>query len=201
MGGTNEPKKYDAPEDKLIYACFKGCFLVVQELLDSGVSPNCQGILRTTPLHAATTHGHFEIIDLLLEHGADINFESGEVLSFSRTPLAIACYQGDTEMAEYLIARGAGIDLMSGLYGNPVHAAIQANNLILLKFLLNIGASIEAKHGVHLDTPICYAARLGHREAVEILVTHGAKTKPLRKMPRHHIPTTMVKFLKNKKHL
>lgn len=179
MKGTNEPKKHDTPEDKLIYACFKGYFLEVQELLDSGVSPNCQDILKTTPLNAATTHGHFEIINLLLERGANINFESGDVLSFSRTPLAIACYNGDTKMAEYLIARGADVELMSGLYGNPIHAAIQSNNITLLEFLLKIGASIEAKHGVHLDTPVCYAARLNHQEAIEVLINHGAKTKAL----------------------
>ncbi|WP_340199374.1 ankyrin repeat domain-containing protein [Ascidiimonas sp. W6] len=196
MEEEKKDSTFNTKEDQLVYACSQGYYLEVQELLASGVSPNCQGLLKTTPLNAAATHRQFRIIDLLLTNGADINFESDEVLSFSRTPLAIACNNADLEMVEYLLERGADIDLMSGIYGNPIHAAIKSNSLTLLAFLIEKGAWLEAKHGVYLETPICAAARLNHLEAVALLIAKGAKTKPLRKMPRKDISGKMVKFLK-----
>ena len=193
--------KSNSPEDQLINACFRGYAKVATDLLQKGISPNCQGVIKTTPLNAAVTHRHFDVVDILLDFGADINYESGEILSFSRTPLAIACYNGDMEMAEFLMQRGAQIDLMSGIYGNPLHAAIESNNLQLLKFILEMNANVEAKIGVYLDTPICAAARSGNKEAIELLVQFGAKTKPLRKMERHKLSPAIVRFLKSKKYL
>lgn len=201
MSEDKNSKTYDTPEDQLIFACFNGHYLDAQELLAAGVSVNCQGIIKTTPLNAAVTHSHFKVVDLLLDLGADINFESDEILSFSRTPLAVACKYGNLEMASYLLERGADIDLMSGIYGNPIHAAIKSNNLILLEFLIDNGASLEAKHGVCFDTPICKAAKLNHTEAVKLLASKGAKIKPLRKLPRKDIPGSMVKFLKKNSYL
>ncbi|MFC4097193.1 ankyrin repeat domain-containing protein [Euzebyella saccharophila] len=201
MSDQNQSTQINTAEDQLINACFKGYGKVAHDLLLSGVSPNCQGIIKTTPLNAAVTHRHFPVIDLLLDFGADINFESSEILSFSRTPLAIACHNGDKEMAEFLLQRGAQIDLMSGIYGNPLHAAIESNNLLLLRFILEMNANVEAKIGVYLDTPICAAARSGNKEAIKLLVQFGAKTKPLRKMERHQLSPSIVRFLKSEKYL
>jgi len=188
-------------EDQLVFQCFKGNYLKVKQILELGVSPNCQSLLETTPLNAATSYGHYKIIDLLLANGADINFESDEILSFSRTPLSIACYKGDIKLAKYLLDHGADINLMSGLYGNPLHAAISSGNLELVNFLIDNGASVEAKQGVYLDTPLCAAVRIGNIEMVNLLIEKKAKIKPIRKMARKDIGSNMVKFLKSKGYL
>ena len=189
-------EKFNSPEHQLVYSASQGHYYEVKKLLEEGVSPNCLGIVKTTPLIIATTYKQYRIIDLLISFGADINFETGEILSFSRTPLATACHLGDLEMAEYLLQRGADIELMSGVYGNPLHAAIGEGNLKLIKFLIDQGANLEAKHGVYFDTPLCAAVRIGNIDVVALLIESGAKIKPIRKMPRKVIRAKMVKYLK-----
>lgn len=43
---------------------------IVTDLLDAGADPNLPGEDDYTPVHHAASHGHLEIIGLLLSHGA-----------------------------------------------------------------------------------------------------------------------------------
>ena len=169
--------------------------------MNEGVSPNCQGIIKTTPLCAAATHNHTNIVDLLLSFGADVNFESGQLLSFSRTPLAVACHYGFLDLAKHLIKKGALVDLRSGVYGNPLHAAIGSNEIEIVELLIENGASIELKAGPYLDTPLCVAAKKNHLAIVKLLILKGAKVKALRKIQRKTIPSEILKYLKTEKYL
>lgn len=194
-------EKVNTPEEDLVLACLHGDYLKAEKLLDTGVNPNCQGIFDTSPISAAVTHSRYDIIEMLLSRGADINIGSGQILEFTRTPLALACKNGDINMVKFLLDRGADINLRSGVYGSPILAAINSNSLELLSFLIENGVDIESKFGLRLETPLCEAVRLGQVDHVELLIAHGAKTKILRKIPRKEIPYKMVKYLKAKGYL
>nr|XP_024219771.1 transient receptor potential channel pyrexia-like isoform X2 [Halyomorpha halys] len=49
---------------------------VVELLILIGVSPDVRGISWSTPLHEAAARGYVDILQLLLQHGADINAET-----------------------------------------------------------------------------------------------------------------------------
>ena len=51
-----------------------------QELLDEGVSPSAKDENTYTPIHAAASWGHTEVLRLLLSRGGDVNVadEDGE---------------------------------------------------------------------------------------------------------------------------
>jgi ankyrin repeat protein len=62
----------------------------------------------TRPLYGAVCTGSIELVNLLLDRGADIN-----ALSYGWTALQAAAGQGNCQMAELLLARGADIGAKS----------------------------------------------------------------------------------------
>ena len=55
--------------------------------------------LKNTPLHCACSHGSIELVDVILEIGADILAENDA----GYTPLHIACSQGHEEVKVYFL--------------------------------------------------------------------------------------------------
>ncbi|EKX38002.1 hypothetical protein GUITHDRAFT_77525 [Guillardia theta CCMP2712] len=58
--------------------------------------------LQTTALHRASLHGHGNIVDILLDHGANINFAT----IWRSTPLHYAVVRGHKDVVETLVVRG-----------------------------------------------------------------------------------------------
>ena len=63
----------------LSYACRRGHYEIVRQLLDSGANPNVHGSydMVETPLSLAARHGHFDIVRLLVARGADPDCYAG----------------------------------------------------------------------------------------------------------------------------
>lgn len=79
----------------------------VTRILDKGTHPDAGlGDGRGyTALQLAAYFGHFDMVKILIERGADVNRAD----IHGDTPLASAAYAGKTEIAKYLIAKGADI--------------------------------------------------------------------------------------------
>jgi ankyrin repeat protein len=72
-----------------------------RRLLDAGRDPN--GGYPQAPLHRAVAGGHTEVVELLLEHGADPNLPSAN----GESPLAIATEADRERIVALLVASGA----------------------------------------------------------------------------------------------
>ncbi|CAG8539767.1 2665_t:CDS:2 [Funneliformis caledonium] len=73
--------------DKNIWvAAADGDIQRVTELLISGVSPNSKDTNGYTPLTAATSYNHIELIEFLISQGADVNIRDND----GDTPLFVA---------------------------------------------------------------------------------------------------------------
>jgi ankyrin repeat protein len=107
---------------------------------------------RTTPLHRAARHGHKQIAELLLAHGADVNATG----TYDSTPLHRAAETGRTQVAGVLVAHGARVNAV-GRYGfTPLHFAADRGHADLVKLLLTLGTDINAgdeKTGRHCSWP------------------------------------------------
>jgi len=127
----------------------------VQQLLEAGADPDgVSGSNRermTTPLNMASGSGRLDLVQLLLEFGAD------PLLGVDgRTPFIAASKAGNQEICELLLERGADINLPDALGRTPLMYAILNGKKgwdfykfgerdPFLQFLLEQGADLKAK--------------------------------------------------------
>lgn len=71
IGSSSDVSIYGDGWQPLHYACYKGHYEIVNELLDINVNVNCTNDLGFTPLFYAAQMGFIDICKILLEKGAD----------------------------------------------------------------------------------------------------------------------------------
>jgi len=80
----------------------------VKQMLEDGADVNaCAPGSSWTALHAAAGEGRANIVEVLLEHGADINRQSDR----GNTPLHLAALWGRNEVVKLLLASGADVTI------------------------------------------------------------------------------------------
>ena len=92
----------EKPADKFWAACRNGDLATVRAMLDGGISANVDFGAGVTPLGAATARGHAEVVQLLLERGANPNARDD---TFQLTPLAIAFFFGQPKLVPILMPK------------------------------------------------------------------------------------------------
>lgn len=150
-------------------------FRILLELCFTGRSNDCQVI--GSSLVAAPASGNVEIVRLLLESGADVNFQGNDSVRLNSilagSPIAAASFQGHKDVVQLLIAEGADVNAKGGRYGNPLQTASRAGFDSLVKLLLDHGADINAQGGVY-GTALQAASASGHQSTVRLLLERGA---------------------------
>jgi hypothetical protein len=164
---------------------------------------NASGGIEVTPMHAAASAGHANILSLLTEHGADVNgrgiygytplhrasrnanLEAGQFLldrgadigarsSSDATALMCAATRGDVEFARMLLERGALIDVWD-LYGwTALHYTAIHRKIQVARLLLEHGADANARDESG-ETPSQMRSRYGDHAFVELLSEYGAE--------------------------
>jgi ankyrin repeat protein len=114
-----------------------------------------------TPLHFAAIGNHRQLVDLLLDQGADINAIDDE---FGSTPAGWANEKGYVEMVHHLVARGAKVDLQRA-------AGFGLLDLVI-ELLANDASAVNTSGGWGM--PIHEASAWGHPRIVEVLLEYGA---------------------------
>ncbi|CAH0002529.1 unnamed protein product [Clonostachys byssicola] len=157
-----------------------------------------------TPLCLAALHGRGEIVQQLLNYGADVNAPTSNYSD--ETVLERALAGGQIEIAQQLIehatnsntsnrrhesalyqavARGFGhivkqlLDLgakpnVSGDRGTALHEAVNGGHEGMIQQLIDHGADIDAHSKAHKGTPLCAAVYADHSEIVRLLLQNGA---------------------------
>jgi len=122
-----------------------------------------------TPLSAAAKLGNKEIVELLINANADINFHD----VYLRSPIMQAAFEGHFEMVKYLVDKGALINGISGNHGSALCLAARGGHQEIVEYLLDRGANINAYTYMH-GTPFFSATRNGHTEIADLLIDKGA---------------------------
>lgn len=123
-----------------------------------------------TPLHAAIVNACFDIAELLIAKGADVNAKD----EYGETPLYIAAHS-DKDIAELLIAKGADVNARTKRGDTPLFstALFVHKDKAIAELLIAKGADVNAENKDG-ETPLYIAAREGHKEVANLLIAKGA---------------------------
>ncbi|XP_077659934.1 ankyrin repeat domain-containing protein [Aspergillus fumigatus Af293] len=143
-----------------------------------------------TPFHKSIMKGKLEMVQLLLDHGWNVNDEDAEEL----TPLLLAAKEGYSSVVQVLLNHPQiNLHAQDHCGSTALHAAAKEGHLEVVKLLLTEGSidvNVKDKDGVtplcllltkeDLDpnvadhqkwTPLCWAASQGDVEMVDLLLT------------------------------
>ncbi|KAK3933812.1 hypothetical protein QBC46DRAFT_326021 [Diplogelasinospora grovesii] len=162
-------------DNLLILAAVAGCRPICETLVNRRIQVNIRTGSYGSALVAAAYWGETEIVEFLVEKGADVNMplQSGDYGS----TLAVAAAGGETEIVEFLVEKGADVNmpLQSGDYGSALAAAAYWGKTKIVEFLVEKGADVNMPlQSGDYGSALAAAAAKGETEIVEFLVEKGA---------------------------
>eukprot|EP00056_Hartaetosiga_gracilis_P021146 m.22926 g.22926 ORF g.22926 m.22926 type:complete len:317 (-) comp8913_c0_seq1:521-1471(-) len=128
-------------------AALKGMVRVVKVLAQRSGSIDAQNETGYTALQIASFKGFDDIVDVLLEAGANVNQQDLDQDGF--TALHLAAQEGHISIAKRLLMESADPNLQNDMGDTPLHITVRNANLNMCKLLLQAGAnlSIEDEEG------------------------------------------------------
>jgi uncharacterized protein len=194
---------YEFDEKSFLAAAGANDVIAVNGFLAGGMSPNVKDDSSgATALISAAWHGNEEIVNVLLQGGADVNLKDNAgypailralqnkhdeiadaLLSRPNLDLNAKGLNGTVLMSyvrgeqegtvKKLLERGADPNLSDEDGDTALHGAAQRGNVNVLKMLLAAGANPNAKNKLG-GTALMWAGVYGHEEVARVLIDHGA---------------------------
>lgn len=108
---------------------------ILEFLLHNGINPNICEEEGGAPLHFATLEGHLEIIETLLNNGADINLQANGSYA---TPLHYACKHTNSHVTvvERLLSLGADPKITDINWHTPLQLAVKVGRQDIVELFL-----------------------------------------------------------------
>lgn len=184
----------------LIFHAQEGNLSVVKLLLEAGLNPNIINIQKIDKkdvsflaINSAISYGHIDIVKLLIEYGADLNYFDD---TFSK-PINTAIANNNIELLNLLIEKGADISKGNNKDENiPIIQAIKLKNIEIVEILApKIELNFVCTPSWTKVTPVIYAIDLGHINIAKIIIKNNADTN---KSANSNLETPLILAIKNK---
>ena len=181
----------------LSHAIVQGDFEDAIKMLKNGADPNSDNLnVKILPIFFALEHKHEELVDLLLQKGADANARqpTGE------TVLMSAVETGNLNIVEMVLMAGGRIEDKGGRFDRTAlgYACLKSTPEIVLKLIEN-GANIHIRGGPFGGTPLEDAVMKNSVPIAEILLQKGADPKArnekFHRMPLYYAKNTDTEMI------
>ena len=143
----------------------------VQSLLKQKADVNAAQGDGTTALHWSAYHDDLEMMQWLIQAGADL---SATTRLGAMTPLAIAATNGNAATVQLLLKEGADPNAANSNGTSPLMMAAAAGKPEAIELLLDAGADPNARDLTNGQTTVMFAAALNRSEAIRLLAGRGA---------------------------
>ena len=180
----------------LHFAVDEGHKDLVKLLISKGADVNARTAHGWTPMHKAAFRGYRDVAELLISYGADLYVRSDNGMA----PIHAAAFVGDVETVELLVSKGADVNDIKFNDWDSENGGYSFEEIDMLEMLIFrchdinwertdgrdpmnevssrdyswSGFIYEKNGGVNGWTPLHYAAYVGHRDVVELLISKGA---------------------------
>lgn len=143
---------------------------IIRLLLENGANPNHERYQDETPLQIACFNEQPNVVELLLQYGADIKSGGGRY----EFPLQLAAATfGSVETLRILIANGADVNQRGGAFGTSLHAAAHFGDVEMVDYLIAQGADIHAE-GLMFKSVLRHALGNAYTDIFVLLLKKGA---------------------------
>jgi ankyrin repeat protein len=124
----------------------------VQLLLDHGVDPRVEDKDTIAPLSRAAAMGHERVVQRFIDWRPELCFDTDDT---GRTALMHAAIHGHVEVVKALAQVQNDVNLRTKDGHTALHLATAANQTEIIRLLISLGASVNARDG--LDYTIAYS--------------------------------------------
>jgi ankyrin repeat protein len=141
---------------------------VARALIQAGANVNAtyQEFFTFDALECAVSNDSIEMVQLLLEAGADPNLHNG---SPALSPIRKACEKGNAKIVRALLDAGAAVKFGTGF--RLLTDAVEKSTPEIVQLLIDAGCNVNTRDQ---DTPLTAACRLAKAEIVPVLLANGA---------------------------
>lgn len=139
-------------------------------LIDAGADVNARDRGNNSPLDLAAWRGFADLVDLLLDNGADLPPPESRDAQFVAM---FAADKGLVRLFNLCVDAGVDLQLRNESDGSLLHSASQGGSADVVARLLDAGFDPNERDR-YGRTPLHYASELGREEAAKVLLDRGA---------------------------
>jgi hypothetical protein len=172
-GDRNAIEAVISRPDSIVTSAGAGYADLVRQLIASGADVRARDVQHGgTSMVFAAIGGHVNCMQILLEHGADVNEKSSDGI----TPLLYAAMGNQRDCLQWLLKNGANVNDRNDNDGQTalMYAAV-GGNTGCLRILLEAGAAVNERDSLGRSA-LMLAAFTGHKECIQCLLV--AKADP-----------------------
>jgi len=169
---NDEGTLINSSAEPLCAAIIAGDADIVDQLLESGMSPHSLVQDSLSGLHLAASLGHSEIVMIYLGTELDVN----SMDTAGNSSLHLAAKNGHTVVVEILLQGGVDMEAVNMAGNSSLHEAAVASQIEVVRLLLKKGAKFDRKNHAG-RTAFLDTAATGCSEILKLLIGAGADVK------------------------